>query len=536
MQRIMLLPSAFLRSCKKKLRTIKVADTLGGKLTGGEVLLRTLILRRILRRQVLAADEKCVGVLLPPSAAGVLANVALALDKRVTVNLNYTVKADVMNFCLREAGVRHVLTSRRFLDKLGLTGLEAEIVYLEDFKTAATWTDKLVAAVQAYATPAPVLERVLGLSQIRANDLATIIFTSGSTGTPKGVMVSHGNLAFNVEAIDQVVQLRSTDVLLGVLPFFHVFGYTVALWGVAGLDIQGAYHFSPLDAKFIGRLCQEYGGTILLATPTFLRSYIRRCEPEELKTLQVVVTGAEKLPPDVATAFQEKFGVEPVEGFGATETTPLVSVNVPPSRQRGDWHLEAKRGTVGMPVSGVSVRIMSLETGEPLPAGQTGMVHVKGPNIMQGYLNRPDLTAEVLQDGWYITGDLGLIDEDGFLKITGRQSRFSKIGGEMVPHIQIEEAINQLVGATDDEMKAAVTAIADERKGERLVVLHTGLPKTPEEIRKALTDMGLPNLFLPGEDSFVQVEAIPVLGTGKLDLKGLKNLAESRLQSADPTE
>jgi acyl-[acyl-carrier-protein]-phospholipid O-acyltransferase / long-chain-fatty-acid--[acyl-carrier-protein] ligase len=523
--RLMLLPSAFLRTCKLRLRKSKIADSVGTDMTGGELLTRTLILRRMLRRHVLQANEKCVGLLLPPSAGAYVANMALSLDKRITVNLNYTVKADVMNFCIQEAGIKHVITSRKFMDKLELTGLQAELIYLEDFKDKVTLSDKIIGASMAYVMPSSLVEAILGLKAIQASDTASIIFTSGSTGTPKGVMVSHGNLLFNVEAIDQVVQLRPTDVILGVLPFFHVFGYTVSLWGVAGLNIKGAYHFSPLDAKVIGNLCEKHAGTLLIATPTFLRGYVRRCDAAQFKTLDVVVTGAEKLPPDVRDAFKEKFNVEPVEGFGATETTPLVSVNVPPSRKREAWHTEIKPGTVGTAVSGVTVRVVSTETGAILPTGEAGMLQVKGPNIMQGYLNRPDLTAEVIKDGWYITGDIAKIDEDGFITITGRQSRFSKIGGEMVPHIQIEEMINQVIGASDDEMKAAITAVPDERKGERIVVLHTAIEKTPDEICKALTAAGLPNLFIPGTDSFFLVDCIPVLGTGKLDLKALKTAA-----------
>jgi acyl-[acyl-carrier-protein]-phospholipid O-acyltransferase/long-chain-fatty-acid--[acyl-carrier-protein] ligase len=522
----MLLPRAFLRRFKSRLRRSKVADTMGADLTGGQLLLRTLILRRLLRR-VLGSQERVVGLLLPPSAPGFMANMALTLDGRVTANLNYTTSVEVMNQCVRAAGIKHVVTSRRFMSKMPFSGLEAEIVYLEDFKDQVTLADKVAAATMAYAVPAAVLERALGVTRLKADDTATIIFTSGSTGTPKGVMISHGNLLFNVEAINQAIQLNSTDVLLGVLPFFHVFGYTVSMWAVAGLDVKGAYHYSPLDAKQIGKMCQEHKGTLLLSTPTFLRSYLRRCEKEQFATLDVVVTGAEKLPADIAAAFKERFGVDPVEGYGATETTPLVSVNIPATRSRGQWHVDAKPGTVGRPVSGVSARVVSLETGEVLPQGEQGMLQISGPNVMQGYWERPDLTSEVIQQGWYVTGDIATIDADGFITITGRQSRFSKIGGEMVPHIHVEEMINQLLGSGDEEMKAAVTAVTDPKKGERLVVLHTKIDKTADEVRRGLSEAGLANLFLPS--CFFEVEKIPVLGTGKLDLKGLKSLAEEKV-------
>jgi acyl-[acyl-carrier-protein]-phospholipid O-acyltransferase/long-chain-fatty-acid--[acyl-carrier-protein] ligase len=365
---------------------------------------------------------------------------------------------------------------------------------------------------------------------MKSEDVATIIFTSGSTGTPKGVMVTQGNLQFNVEAIDNVVHVTSDDVLIGVLPFFHIFGYSVSLWCAGALDVKGAYHYSPLDAKQIGKLTKEHHGTLLLSTPTFLRTYLRRCEKEDFATLDVVVTGAEKLPPDVQAAFKEKFGVDVVEGYGSTETTPLVSVNIPPSRSKSEWHVDNKPGTVGRPVAGVAARVRSLETGEILVTNAPGMLEVSGPNIMAGYWGRQDLTDEVIKDGWYITGDIGTIDEDGFIKITGRQSRFSKLGGEMVPHIQIEEELNKLLGASDDAMKCCVTAVSHPKKGERLIVLHTKLEKSPDDLRKGLTEAGLPNLFIPTADSFFEVEKIPVLGTGKLDLKAMRSVAEERVK------
>lgn len=531
----MLLPQAFIRRCKTRKFASKVADSTGADLTGGDLLMRTLIVRRLLRR-ILAKDEQVVGLLLPPSAPAFIGNMALTLDHRITANLNYTVTSDVMNQCIRAGGIKHIVTSRKFMNKMNLPNLEAELVYLEDLKDKVTLADKIIGATLAYAKPAFAIDWLLGLKTFKPEDVATIIFTSGSTGTPKGVMVTHGNLLFNVKAIDQVVRLTSSDVLIGVLPFFHIFGYSVSMWCVGALDVKGAYHYSPLDAKQIGKLTQEHQGTLLLSTPTFLRTYLRRCEREQFATVDVVVTGAEKLPPDVQAAFKEKFGVDVVEGYGSTETTPLVSVNIPPSRSKSEWHVDNKPGTVGRPVAGVSARVRSLETGEILGTDQPGMLEVSGPNIMAGYWGRKDLTDEVIKGGWYITGDIAKIDEDGFISITGRQSRFSKLGGEMVPHIQIEEELNKLLGAADDAMKCCVTAVSHPKKGERLIVLHTKIEKSPDELRKGLTELGLPNLFIPGNDSFFEVDKIPVLGTGKLDLKAMRTVAEEKVAEEKAVE
>jgi acyl-[acyl-carrier-protein]-phospholipid O-acyltransferase/long-chain-fatty-acid--[acyl-carrier-protein] ligase len=519
----------FIRMCKRRRRSPKISDSTGQEATGGMLLMRSLILRRLLRRNVLADDEQFVGLLLPPSVGGVIANMALALDRRVSVNLNYTVSSTVMNACIEQAGIRHVLTSRKFMEKMEFK-LDAEVIFLEDFKEKVTFADKAAAGMQTFLMPAKWLAKHLGAHRTQASDLLTIIFTSGSTGTPKGVMLTHGNIAHNVDAVDQVVRLSSSDVLLGILPFFHSFGYTITLWAVAALDIRGAYHFNPLDGLQVGKLCQKNGGTILLSTPTFLRTYLRRCDKEQFKTLDVVVCGAEALPKELADAFEQKFGVRPVEGYGTTELSPLCSVNIPPSRASNKYHVERKEGMVGRPVPGVSAKVVHLETGKDLGTNEAGMLLIAGPNVMAGYLNRPDLTAEVMRDNWYVTGDVAVIDEDGFIKITGRESRFSKIGGEMVPHIKIEQILNQLIGTNEEEgLKAVVTAIPDAKKGERLVVIHTKIDKTVDELRKGLSEAGLPNLFIPSADSFIEVESLPILGTGKLDLKAIKQIALDRL-------
>ena len=445
------------------------------------------------------------------------------------MNLNYTSSSDTLNYCLKECKIRHVLTSRRFLEKLDMK-LDAERVFLDDFKDRATRWDKLAGWLEAHLPPS-VLERRLGVDRMKPDDLLTVIFTSGSTGKPKGVMLSYRNVGANTQAINEVVQLSPSDVLLGILPMFHCFGYTVSLWSVLALDIKAAYHYSPLEAQQIGKLCQKHNVTIILSTPTFLRSYLKRIGAERFSALDVVVAGAEKLPSELAEAFEQKFGVRPVEGYGATELSPLVSVNVPPSRAKQPGQ-GLKEGTVGRPVPGVTVKVLDPETGVEMPVDQPGMLWVKGPNVMQGYLNHPDLTAEVIRDGCYKTGDLAKVDADGFITITGRQSRFSKIGGEMVPHGRIEELLQEFLSGEEQHLAVAVTAVPDERKGERLLVLHTASDKSPEAMVRHLSEAGLPHLWIPSTDSFFQVEAIPVLGTGKLDLQAVKRLASERLQAA----
>jgi acyl-[acyl-carrier-protein]-phospholipid O-acyltransferase/long-chain-fatty-acid--[acyl-carrier-protein] ligase len=266
----------------------------------------------------------------------------------------------------------------------------------------------------------------------------------------------------------------------------------------------------------------------VLATPTFLRNYLRRCDAEDFARLEIAVAGAEKLPIPLCDAFEEKFGVRPVEGYGTTELSPLVSVNVPPSRSQSG-EVDLKEGSVGKPVPGVAAKIVDPESFQELPVDTPGMLLVTGPNVMKGYLHEPEKTSEVIRDGWYVTGDIAKIDKHGFIEITGRLSRFSKIGGEMVPHLNVEEAIQRYVqGESQDELLIVVTSVPDERKGERLIVVHKAMTKTPSEICDRLKQDGLPNIWIPDPASFLEVEEIPVLGTGKLDLKGLSDLAKSR--------
>ncbi len=297
-------------------------------------------------------------------------------------------------------------------------------------------------------------------------------------------------------------------------------------------NLRGVYHFSPLDAKVVGKLVEKFSGTIIVATPTFLRSYMRRCTPEQFKTLDAVVAGAERLPAELCDEFEAKFGVRPVEGYGTTELSPITSVNIPPSRQFGPkFQVDCKEGTVGRPMPNVAAKITHLDTGEELGANESGMLWIKGPNVMKGYLDNQEATDEALVDRWYKTGDVALIDDDGFIKITGRISRFSKIGGEMVPHLKIEEVLSAFLDQTpdddsDDHLSVAVTAVPDAKKGERLIVLHTKVSKSVDEMQAALKSADLPNIFIPTADSFLEVAQLPILGTGKLDLKGIKEMAQ----------
>jgi acyl-[acyl-carrier-protein]-phospholipid O-acyltransferase/long-chain-fatty-acid--[acyl-carrier-protein] ligase len=522
-----------LRACRSAGRRLKVADSLGTRLSGRELLLRILAARSVLER-ALGPDEKMVGVMLPPTAGAAIVNAALALSGRVAVNLNYTSSQSILDLCIERARLKHVISSPAFLARVKLD-LGQRLLDAGDLRKRLTSLDKAKAFLHATVTPLPMLERLLGLDRIRPDDVLTVIFTSGSTGDPKGVVLTQENVGSNVRAIDNLLHLSAHDVALGVLPFFHSYGYTTTLWTPLTLEPAVVYHTDPRDGQTVGKLAREHHATILMATPTFLRIYTRRTAAEDFSTLEAVFGAAEKLPKDVCDSFEQRFGVRPSEAYGATELSPLVAANVPPSRHVPGRPVDAREGTVGRPILACRARITDREGQRELPVGEEGLLWIAGPNVMQGYLDRPDLTAKAIRDGWYCTGDIARLDREGFITITGRESRFSKIGGEMVPHLTIEEAVNAELGAADGELLAVVTAVPDRAKGERLIVFHLPTSRDPREIVRKLADRGLPNLWVPSADSFAAIEELPVLGSGKLDLRTLAAMARERFGSGMPS-
>jgi len=496
----------------------------GQTLSYGKVLAGAMCLAQKLR-PVLGA-EKMVGLWVPPSVGAAIANIALALLGKTTVNLNYTTSPEAIQSAIRQCEIRHVLTSRRFTSKVALdAGPGVELIYLEEVAQQITSGQKLRAFLKVLLLPGFVLERwVLGLGKHRLDDLATVIFSSGSTGEPKGILLSHRNIAANAESMVQAIDLRASDRVLGILPFFHSFGYTVTLWAALQVGASVVYHPDPRQAKEIGDLCRKHQATIFLITPTFLRFCLRRCEPGDFASLRILVTGAEKLPQPLAQDFHKKFGVLPLEGYGCTELSPAAAANVPDVVLDGFRQVGNKPGTIGQPLPGVAAKVVHPETFEPLPLGEEGLLLIYGANVMVGYLNRPEQTREVIRDGWYVTGDMAKIDEDGFITITGRLSRFAKVGGEMVPLEKIEEQLHDILQTS--ERVCAVTCVPDEARGERLVVLHTELNGMDvHQLCEQLGNRGLPNLWVPAERDFLQVPELPILGSGKVNLQRLKEMA-----------
>ncbi|MGA8143632.1 MAG: acyl-[ACP]--phospholipid O-acyltransferase [Candidatus Acidiferrales bacterium] len=525
--RLLTLPRALVRTAHASPFRFAMGDKRRARMSWGMALLSSILLARRLRSTW--AGQEMVGILLPPSVPGALVNFAAMLSGKIPVNLNYTSSNETLDSCAKQCKLKTVITTKLLLERIPLQ-VPAKTILLEEAAAAPRVSEK-IAALLLWFLPGYWLERNLsrdkpGTGPKKLDDLATVIFSSGSTGEPKGVMLTHYNIASNIEQMGQTFMLDRKDVLLGVLPFFHSFGFTVTLWLPAVLGCGVAYHPSPLDLTAVSELVRDYRVTFLLATPTFLQAYVRRCSPEGFGSLQFVVVGAEKLPERLAVAFEDRFGIRPLEGYGATECSPVVAVNTRDFRAPGFRQVGAKRGHIGHPLPGISVRIVDPETLERLPVGTAGLLLVRGPNVMKGYLGKPEKTAEVLHDGWYVTGDIATEDEDGFLTITDRLSRFSKIGGEMVPHIKVEEKLHELAGAT--EQKFVVTGVPDGKKGERLAVLHTLEPDELKALLERMPEAGLPNLWTPRANQFFHVDDLPHLGSGKLDLRRAHEIAVER--------
>ena len=379
--------------------------------------------------------------------------------------------------------------------------------------------------------PTRLLLRLLQVPKRGGHDEAILLFTSGSSGEPKGVVLSHRNIVGNVSQFRELLDAKKEDAILASLPFFHSFGSTVTLWYPMIEGVRIVTYPNPLEVAKNASLIEKHKLTLLLATPTFLRGYLRKAEPDQLRTLRLVITGAEKLPLDLAKAFEERFKQRVFEGYGLTETSPVVSVNLPdplPRKSGEQVQPSSRLGSVGKMAPGIAAEIREPETDRKLSLHETGMVWFRGVNVFEGYLHDEKRTADVLQNGWFKTGDIGRFDEDGFLNIEGRLSRFSKIGGEMVPHEAVEQKIIDLLGFSGkDERVIAIAGVQDEAKGEALVLLAS-VDVDLAQLRDKLREAGVPNLWIPKR--ICRVDSIPVLASGKLDLKR----CQERAAAAEP--
>jgi acyl-[acyl-carrier-protein]-phospholipid O-acyltransferase/long-chain-fatty-acid--[acyl-carrier-protein] ligase len=497
----------------------------GRVLKRGDLLAASIALSRWIRSH---CPGQRVAVVLPPGAGAVVANVAVTLADKVAVNLNFTAGRAALQSAIHRGQILHAISAKPVMKRLEDFPWPKDVFRLEELMPVlkpkiVLW--RLISAV----TPAWLLNDLLGLPKTADRKEAVLLFTSGSSGEPKGVVLSHRNILGNVQQFSSMLNLGREDSVMASLPFFHSFGCTVTLWYPMIGGVRAVTYPTPVDVVKNAEMIERYKVSLLVTTPTFLRGYLKRAEPKQFASIKLLVTGAEKLPRELGEAFEEKFGKHVLEGYGLTETAPVVSTNLPdPAASRPNDTVQPSNrvGSVGKLLPGEAAQIRDPESDALLSPHQLGMLWLKGPNIFEGYLNEPERTAEVLQNGWFKTGDLGRLDEDGFLYIEGRLSRFSKIAGEMVPHETIEAKIADAFGLKMDEERAvAVVGVPDQAKGEALILLSTR-ELSAEKIRAHLLASGLPNLWVPRIIKLV--EKIPILGSGKLDLGKCKELALTR--------
>ena len=479
-------------------------------------------------------DKPRVAIVLPPGKGGLIANLAVIFAGKIPVNLNFTASHNAIRSSIRQADVDRFITADPFVRKVSgfpwppnrdLIFIERTIPELK--KPIVKW------ALLTKLLPTSVIVSMLGLNKRRDSDEAVLLFTSGSSGEPKGVPLTHRNVLANVTQFASRLNIGRNSSILGCLPLFHSFGCTVTLWYPVIEGVNLITYPSPLETKRLAELISLHQINVLLATPTFLRGYMKRIDPAQLESLKLIVTGAEKLPQNLADAFQEKFGVRPMEGYGLTETSPATNVNLPMPPDEANSHCmpAISNGSVGQLLPGIAIRLIDAATETSLPLDKPGIILLKGPNVFPGYLRDEKRSKEVLsEDGWFRTGDVGYLDADGFLHIQGRISRFSKIAGEMVPHETIEAAINQVLGLDGEtERKIAIVGIPDEQKGEAIVLLSTiagpALEQECIDLRYKLLDHGLTSLWCPR--LIIPVQEIPLLASGKMDIKACQELAGS---------
>lgn len=519
------------RHAKRKPFFTVVCDYGGKKMNCFQFCAASAILSRKIRALV-APDCQYVGVMMPNCTAASLACTGVMMADKVPAILNFTASRDSLKASIRKASLTHVLTSRKFLSKIKFEPLP-EMVFLEDIAGSVTRREKILMALLLAVLPHQEFMNLISpLTHRNVMGTAVVLFSSGSTGNPKGVMLSHHNFNSDIYSFIKVMYWTREDTILGNLPMFHAFGLISAYWLPLMIACKVVYVTSPLDCDAVAKACMEHKVTILLGTPTFMQSYLRRCDPEMFSSLRLAIAGAERLRMDISDRFDSASGGKRalIEGYGCTELSPIVAINVG-SSVLDLGKTEGKKGSIGPAMPGICAAIVDPVTRAPLPPDTEGLLVVKGPTVMQGYLGEPALTKEVIQDGWYNTGDIGRMDADGYITLCGRLSRFSKIGGEMVPHELVECAINEILRL--DEKVAAVSSIPDPAKGEALVVFYTKLPIPPEKIIEEMRARNITNLWIPKSSNFHHVEALPMLGSGKLDLVGLKNITEELIRKLE---
>jgi len=496
---------------KKHSKKFAIKDkTTKSNVTYGRALIGALIMSKKFQKY----DEGYIGIMIPTSAGCALATVGALMSGRVPVMINYSTGAENnAKYAQEKCNFKTIITSKALLEKINCPVIDG-MVLIEDIMKSVTTGDKLKAALK---TKLPVGMILNSIHKGEEDDNVAILFTSGSEKDPKVVQLTHRNLVSNIENFCDYVGIYETDVILANLVFFHIFGLTVNLWVTFVRGMTMVTYANPTDFQTISDIARDEKPTIMVGTPSFFWGYLKKSEPGDYKSLRVMVAGADKCPDALRDGFMKKHGVTLLEGYGATETSPVVSVNS---------HEYNRPGSTGKVIPNVSVRIEHLDTGEECKTGEVGKILVKGDLVMKGYLNEPELTAEAIVDGWYNTGDMGFLDEDGYLWHSGRFKRFVKIGGEMVSLVKVENVMEKHL---PEGVSCCIVEIPDEIKGSTIVAAVTQDINKIAILRKMGKD--LPNIALPRQ--FFVIEELPMMGTGKIDFRSVTELVNKMAQNQD---
>ena len=509
-------------------------DSTGLELSGHKFLTASIVFKNLLKKQI---ENQNVGILLPSSTAGAFINYSVLLMGKTAVNLNYTSQIETLKYCISKAQIKSIITSRKFIEKLELRGIDlkeafedVELIYLEDLRQNISKAKSLSVFLSVKILPS-FLSKFIYLTKTKKDDTVLILFSSGSEGTPKGIELSGDNILGNAQQIANIINVNDEDIILGSLPLFHAFGIVVTTYLPLIEGIRCVAHPDPTDGLAIAKLISSYKVTIMCGTSTFFRLYTKNQKIHSLmfESLRLVVSGAEKLREDVRIEFKKRFAKDILEGFGTTETSPVATCNLPDvlspdfSIQKGQ-----KAGTVGMAIPGTTIKVVDPVTFKELKVNEEGMILISGIQVMKSYLDDEDRTKKALKvinaKTYYITGDKGKLDEDGFLTIVDRYSRFAKIGGEMISLGAIEELISKFIESTDNLIDFLVTSLEDEKKGEKIILLISNANKEfIQELKEKILKNFDNKLMIPSEIKIV--EEIPKLGSGKKDFVKAKYLA-----------
>ena len=507
----MLLHQQFVRNAKRYSKKFAIKDkTTKSDVTYGRALIGALILAKKFKEY----DEGYIGIMIPTSAGCALATVASLMSGRIPVMINYSTGAENnARYAQEKCKFTTIITSKALLEKINCPMIEG-MVLIEDIMKGVTTGDKLKAALRTKLPTGMILN---GIHKGEEDDSVAILFTSGSEKDPKAVQLTHRNIASNIISFCGYVNIHDTDILLANLVFFHIFGLTVNLWVTFVKGMTMVTYANPTEFQTICNIAREEKPTVMVGTPSFFWGYLQKSEPGDFESLRIMVAGADKCPDALREGYKKKHGVTLLEGYGATETSPVISVN----------SLEYnKPGSIGRIIPGVKVRVEHLETGEECKPGEMGKILVKGDLVMKGYLGDPELTAESIVDGWYNTGDMGYLDEEGYLWHSGRFKRFVKIGGEMVSLVKVENVMEKYL---PEGVSCCLVEIPDDVKGATIVAAVTKEINKVAILRKMADD--LPNIALPRQ--FFVIEELPMMGTGKIDFRTVTELVNDLVNNPD---